>query len=384
MFLIFATTFDTALGGIARSVPRLAKALADCGESVILIGPRSQSMTFREAAFDNVDLRLADTPNELKRLLKDAIQSLPKNGSVVYHAGVWSPWNHRCAVYARRAGIPYIASPRSSLDPWALQHRGLKKKLAWWLYAKKDLNAAAGIHATADIEADNIRHAGVKAPVFVVPHGVDLLPAGFDTNRSNRELHRLLFLSRLHPKKGLEDLIQAFAALNPLDWELVIAGNDADGYSKKLQSLAATSRAHGRIHFHGPVSDNDKWALYASSDAFVLPSYSENFGLVVAEALACGVPVVTTTATPWHDLTANGCGWCIPTGTENLQNTLYQVCALDREQLQAMGHKGRLWIQEEFSWEKQAKRFLNSTTVETALPFDDGSQWNILRIPRDK
>lgn len=356
MFLIFATTFDTALGGIARSVPRLAKALAACGESVILIGPRSQSMTFDVASFGNMDVRLADSSNELKRLLKDSIQSLPKGDAVVYHAGVWSPWNHLCATTARRAGIPYIASPRSSLDPWALRHRGLKKQLAWWLYAKKDLNAAAGIHATAEIEAEHIRRAGVKAPVFVVPHGIDLPPDGFGANRSTNGLKRLLFLSRLHPKKGLEDLIEAFAKLSNTDWELVIAGNDEDGYCQKLRALAAAWQAHERIHFHGPVSDNDKWQLYASSDAFVLPSYSENFGLVVAEALACGVPVVTTTATPWHDLTANGCGWCIPTGTEDLQNTLREVCALDREQLQAMGHKGRLWMQEEFSWEKQAER----------------------------
>lgn len=280
-------------------------------------------------------------------------------GGTAYHAGVWSPWNHYFASIARKCKVPYVVSTRSMLDPWALNFQRWKKKIAWHAYAKRDLENAAWIHATSELEANNIRKSGLNASISVIPNGT-IFPEESDRQIPKETTQRLLFLSRLHPKKGLENLIHAFGAINPPNWELIIAGNDENGYRLQLERIAETAYPACSIRFVGPVLDSEKWTLYRSADLFVLPSFSENFGLVIAEALACGVPVLTTRATPWSTLDEMGCGWCISTDRIALESTLKNILNNNREILEAMGQKGVPWMREAFSWEAQAKCFVQA------------------------
>ena len=355
--LFFVTTIEESLGGIARSVPRLAQAVAEAGGSVVLLAPKAPHPTVTEGDLPDVDLRLAKTGGDLQSALEYSIEEVRAAGGVVYHAGVWSPWNHLCASLAYKAEVPYIASPRSMLDPWALNHRKWKKRLAWWLYAKRDMARAAAIHATAEIEAANIRKCGLTERIIVVPHGIDPPPTDLAPVEKG-PLKRLLFLSRLTPKKGIQDLIGAFAATAGDDWELVIAGNDEDGYRARMEAYVASLPQQPNLRFVGAVADADKWALYASADLFVLPSYSENFGLVVGEALVSGVPVITTEATPWSELPQRGCGWCIPVGEAALKATFESVLPMPRSELEAMGERGKQWAMQAFPWEARGREIL--------------------------
>lgn len=357
MFLFFATTLDNQRGGIARTVPRLAQALGAIGESVILVGPHSAQMTIDLDSMSGVDVRLGDNPGALKQLLRQSIQSLPSRNAIVYHAGIWSPWNHRCASYARAAGKPYISSTHNSLHPEALRRSRLKKKLAWWCYAAKNLNTSLAIHTTSEAEAETVRQREPHAPVFVVPHGVDIPFCELRSSRAGKTAKRLLYLARLHRGKGLEDLIHAFTAIDHPDWELVIAGNGDPKYCKQLQQRAASGPNPEHIKFIGTVSDQEKWQTYTNADAFVLPSYYENFGLVIAEALASKLPVITTTGTPWNELPTRKCGWYIPTGAASLQATLNEVFATDSQTLQTMGQNGHDWMRTNFTWQSRAKAF---------------------------
>jgi glycosyltransferase involved in cell wall biosynthesis len=121
--------------------------------------------------------------------------------------------------------------------------------------------------------------------------------------------------------------------------------------------VAAEQPNAGHIHFVGELDDQQKWQAYESADLFVLPSYSENFGLVIGEALAAGLPVVTTTATPWTELKEKNCGWCIPPGEKDLEQTLKTAFSTTPEQRKSMGQNGAKWVREEFQWSAVAERF---------------------------
>ncbi len=365
--LFIATTTDPDLGGIARSVPKLAdvckKGLFEEAELQFLV-PKSTAEASR------------------------AIDERAENISFIYHAGVWDPVNHSVAKAARRNGIPLVVSTRSMLDPWALNHRKWKKKLAWWLYARRDLMSATLIHATAEMEAEFIRDALGEGcpPIIVVPNGVELPEEDFYSRDKGDEqdrlddlglldkwdLKRILFLSRIHPKKGVLDLIKAFGDLNPDGWELVIAGNDDGGHQAVCEDFASHQVNADRIRFMGAVSDADKWDVYRNADLFVLPSYSENFGIVIGEALGMGVPVITTTATPWGEFRDKGLGtsdkgrkgnrglWVVDPGVDSIKVAMDEAINLDDGERSTMGQRGSEWIRSEFTWEAIGKQFVEA------------------------
>ena len=228
----------------------------------------------------------------------------------------------------------------------------LSKRLAWLAYQGRDLRAAAAIHVTSEAEADGVRRVGLRTPVAVIPNGIDVpeslpprAPGGF---------RRALFLSRLHPKKGLPLLVRAWAATRPEGWELVVAGPDEGGHRAEVEALAEGLGLGEGVRFLGPVDDARKWELYRTADLFVLPTHSENFGLVVAEALAAGVPVITTRGAPWSALLAERCGWWVDVGVEPLAGALADAVALDDERRQRMGDRGRRFVLQHLSWERVA------------------------------
>ena len=254
----------------------------------------------------------------------------------------------------RRYGGPYIVSPHGMLSPWALNHSRLCKQVAWWLGQHRVLCAAACFHATAPSEVEDIRRLGFRQPVAVVPLAVDLFDA--TCPRSADVPRRLLFLSRLHPKKGIDLLLRAWGHLQDhfVDWELVVAGPDEGDHLQFLTRVAEDLRLR-RVSFPGPVFDDAKSRLYRSSQLFVLPTLSENFGLVVAEAMAHGLPVITTTGAPWSGLTSRACGWWIEPTTDALTETLVDAMCRSDEDRRAMGERGRRWMEEEFAWPQVAR-----------------------------
>ncbi len=152
--------------------------------------------------------------------------------------------------------------------------------------------------------------------------------------------HLRLFLSRVHPQKGLPMLIKAWATVQPENWELVIAGPDEDGHRIELAAMIRQAGLEEDVRFVGPVSDADKWPLYRSADLLVLPTHSENFGLVIAEALAAEVSVITTKGGPWEHLETYGCGGWADVNVEALATSLGQAIALSDEQRYTIGSEG--------------------------------------------
>ena len=289
---------------------------------------------------------------------------------LVHIHGIWDPRLHNVAKMCRAAMVPYIIAPRGMLEPWSLKQKWLKKRIARFLYQDKDLKCAAALHATAESEAEQFRKLGFKNPVIISPNGVNL-PKNFSrVERVDRVERRVLFVSRMHPKKGVLELVEAWARLGVRCQELGVSGWKCElvytvsgeferEYEAKVKAKVKELGLEDRFIFTGALSDDEKWKAYARADLFVLPTYSENFGIVVAEALWAGVPVITTKGTPWSELEEYKCGKWIdlpaegsnPSAWEALDEALGSVIAMSDAERGEMGMRGKKLVEEKYTWD---------------------------------
>lgn len=267
-------------------------------------------------------------------------------------------WAAQCAV---AAGRPLVISPQGTLDPVRLAHSAWKKRLVGPL-DRWCLRHATVLHATSPAEKQWIaRYVGGTPPIEVIPNGIDL-PETRTTQRPAERTRTVLSLGRLHPLKGLDLLLDAWHTamrnLGPGDrWELVIAGPDEQGTRAGLERQA---RHLGltNVRFVGPLYGEDKARAIADADLFVLPSRSENFGIVVAEALAASVPVVTTKGTPWQEIDGSS-GWWVDVTAEAIAAALTAAMQLGDAERTAMGARGRALVEEKYQWASVGRAMVN-------------------------
>jgi glycosyltransferase involved in cell wall biosynthesis len=167
-------------------------------------------------------------------------------------------------------------------------------------------------------------------------------------------------------------LIEAWAQIRPQNWCLQIAGPDEAGHRAELERAVSIAGLKGTVSFIGPIEGEAKSGAYLNADLFILPSYSESFGIAVAEALAHGLPVLTTKGTPWLGLTVRGCGWCVDPTVEGIEQGLRQALTQDLAMLRAMGAKGRAWVAADFGWNSVANQFLAAYEQLRACTRSDG------------
>jgi glycosyltransferase involved in cell wall biosynthesis len=344
---------------------------------------------------------------------------------IVHNHGLWMWPNAYAREAAVAAGKPLIISPRGMLEAWSLGRSKLRKAVAWRLFEKRNLQSAAMFHATADSERDSIRNIfshgwkrmkkdlfraedlGAKSgssekttevEIVVAPNGVDLPDLALRPGREALEekfpelnfRRWVVFMSRLHPKKGIDVLLRAWARQNvergagsreqgaggkgkhtadglrhtekkeSLSPVLVIAGSDLIGYRREVEKMVRELGVQDSVVITGEVQGEMKDALLANADVFVLPSYSENFGIVVAEAMAWGRPVIATTGTPWKEVAEVGAGWWVAPEEDTLAKALAEALGHGREELDVMGAKGRALVSERYGWSVPANRLISS------------------------
>jgi glycosyltransferase involved in cell wall biosynthesis len=262
---------------------------------------------------------------------------------IVHINGIWSPQNWGFQKVAQELKIKVVLSPHGMLEPWIVKHNPMKKMIALLLFQKKAINRVNHIHTTAQIEKESIRNLGFKNPITIIPNGIDLSEIARVKNSYGNK--KMIFLSRIHPKKGIELLLEAWRSSNTKGWSLEIAGNGEANY---IQSLVLNAKDLDNVEFVGPKYGEDKWNFLRSADVMVLPTHSENFGIVIAEALAVGVPVITTTGTPWQDLENYNCGWWIELSVINLKSTLLKVFNTPIYSLEKMGISGQKLVKDKY------------------------------------
>jgi glycosyltransferase involved in cell wall biosynthesis len=273
---------------------------------------------------------------------------------VIHQHGLWQysaeAVRSSCAFF----GSACVVSPHGMLALQARRHHSMRKSFAWAVYQRKCLIAADALHATSAAELAAIRDVGLRQPVAVVPPGVGVPRAR--PLKDRKELLTAVCISRLHPLKGIIDLVYAWKRVSPSGWRLIIAGPDEGGHAGSIQATIHQCGLGEQVTLRGGVWAADRDRLLDSSDLFVLPSHSENYGLVVAEALARGVPVLTTTGTPWAVLEREGCGWWVPVGAPGLAGGLEDACRRDRVVLDDMGRRGWNLAQNTFNWSASAAK----------------------------
>lgn len=272
--------------------------------------------------------------------------------------GLWRPFHQFFTSELRRRKLKLVIQPHGMLSPWSMSQKPTKKSVAMWLYQKRNLEAAALLVATSENELNAIRNLGFKSPVAIIENGAEVFENnGTLTPSGNAESGPkiALFLSRLHPKKGLEDLIKAWAGAALDDWKLLIVGEGHRFYIEKLRRSVEALGVSETVQFLGPLYGESKTNVFLRAKLFVLPSYDENFGIAVLEALAHGVPVITTTETPWAPIVKNKCGWVVPVGVDSIRNALIEADGLSACSLDLYSRNARLYASG-FSWEKSVAK----------------------------
>lgn len=341
-------SLDKSAGGPSRSVPQTCIQLSKLGVNITLIARSSENPVEVETS-KNLKVKFLS----LRQLVVFGFSLSNKEVDLIHLQHVWDPYIHVMAWWARRKNISYIITPRGMLEPWIMNHNPLKKKLGMSLYQKNDLKKAIAIHATCELEKQNIKNLGFKNSITIIPNGVDL--SEVHEVKSKYGSKKIVFLSRIHPKKGIELLLNAWKQIDTKDWVLEIAGNGEVQYIERLKKSAKDLK---NVSFVGPQFGEAKWDFLRSADIMVLPTYSENFGIVVAEALAVGVPVITTKGTPWEDLNTKNCGWWIELSVPNLKMCLESAMKLSADELKEKGEHGKRLVKEEYDIKAVAQKTL--------------------------
>lgn len=386
-----------AAGGVGTVVPQMCRELARQGLCVTLatvagpgvdcpVVPGMELASFRSSRPHTLFFSW-----EMARRLDRLVQA----ADVVHIHSNWTFPVWWAGLAARRRRKPFVMTPHGCLLPERLRVSAARKRLAGALFDRLLLRRAALLHATSDLEAESFRDYGLRNRVVVIPNGVEYAPEP-DASRVPAGRRCVLALGRIHAIKGLINLVRAWAEVKAHmpaasgGWHVVIAGPDERGHRRELEAEARrlnltvadaapedAGASAADIVFTGPVQGAEKWRLYRAADLFVLPSLSENFGLVVPEALNCGVPVIATRATPWAELEgdsgrsedggrAGRCGWWIDVGVAPLSQALHAAMELSDEQRRDMGRQGRRLAATKYRWSAAAAQM--KAAYETMCP----------------
>jgi glycosyltransferase involved in cell wall biosynthesis len=286
---------------------------------------------------------------------------LSSQADLLHSHGLWQHPSWVSLDWKKQNKRPHVCSVRGMLEPWAWAHRAWKKRPVWWLWERRNLQSASLLHATSMQEAEAMRARGLRSPIAVIPNGV-VLPDRSELicpQRPEGSGKIALFLSRIHPVKGLPLLLEAWAKVRPEGWSLHIVGPDESGYRVDLERLGSKLGLGGMVRFSDALAGEAKAKAFRESSLFILPSHSENFGIAVAEALSYGLPVITTHGTPWSILESERCGWWVPTQVDGLAAALDDATSRCAVGLADMGERGREMVAARFAWDGIAQQFID-------------------------
>lgn len=353
-------SLEARYGGPSRSVRHLATATAELGHEVDLLTSAPQALALENRGRLRIRTWRRAWPGALCRVPDMAEYLNRERFDVVHHHGLWLRTLHYAQRAAARHRTPLVIAPRGMMSAWAWrQHRARK------IFASRCLHPGAfaavnGWHATSPEEAAEIRSLGFAQPVCIAPNGVEA-PAAAEMASAGAHWQALipasanrrvaLFYSRFHHKKRIIELIDLWAAVAPENWLLLLVGIPEQYSVSQLRSYIVRAGAVGKIEAWDGTHQPPPYAL---ASLFLLPSHNENFGLVVAEACAHGVPVLVTDTTPWSGIQREEAGWCVP--WEHYEATLRAALREEPEPLRARGGRAREWILREFSWRSAAEK----------------------------
>jgi glycosyltransferase involved in cell wall biosynthesis len=368
------SSIDPAHGGPQSACVRLAAAQSALGHNVHIVsygGIEVQNRAFTSAQdvpfLALIHWHLLDDPDRMEQLLcvegSRQLRQVLKGASFVHIHGVWEPILRNAAKTARLNRIPYCVQPHGMLDAWSMKQKQLKKRIALLLGYRKMLDQANFLVTLNNDESRLLEPLRLKAPTLTIPNGIfleeytDLPGTGFFRERLSLACKKrvILFLSRLHTKKGLDILADAFklvAGSHP-DVDLVVAGPDG-GARESFVAQIDRLRIADRVHLIGPIYGVDKLRALVDASCFCLPSRQEGFSVAIIEALACGLPAVISDACHFPEVETANAGVVVPLDTADVASALASV--LDNPAMAlTMGQNGQRLVRENYTWPRIAE-----------------------------
>ena len=278
-----------------------------------------------------------------------------KKFDIVHIFGIWSPFINAVIYLAKRLKKKIILSPIGYLEPWSLKQSEFKKKIAWFFYQKKFLELCNYIHVTSEQEFFTIKKINLRnIKIILLPHGKFYKDYTDDKILDAKKDKRMLVFSRIHPKKGILELVKAWNVLRPKDWELEITGPISNiNYKKEIENEIIKNNLSDKVYFGTPVYDEYSRQLkYKNSDVVILPSKNENFGFSICESMLCSNVVICSSETPWKVINNQQTGFCLPlNNTNNIIFALKKVFNLSKSDLQVMGKKAKEFASSKYDLE---------------------------------
>ena len=281
---------------------------------------------------------------------RNLVNYLNQTNYDLYHTnGLWMYCNHITCSVARKKCKPYIITPHGMLYPQALARSAWKKRLMMRLCFDKDIREANCIHATCMQEMKYYRDLGYQNPVAVIANPVPI-PDYINEIRPQRNKNRIGFLGRLHPRKNVRGLIEAWARLGKVtqNAELYIMGKGDESYEADLKRLVQTLGLTNVV-FAGFVNGREKFEELASLSALFVPSDFENFGMIITEALIMRTPVMASLGTPWEELNTHHCGWWVNNDLKTVTQIIEIALSLSEDEREVMGENGKKLVIEKYS-----------------------------------
>jgi glycosyltransferase involved in cell wall biosynthesis len=277
------------------------------------------------------------------------------NPDIVHLHGIWMYPSIAVAKWAHKAKRPYVVSPHGMLDPWAVRHSGMKKRLAGFFYQQANLQGARVLRALCTAESRAFRTFGLKGNIAVIPNGVDIPEAPERTGAGNKPALRMLYLGRLHGKKGIEPLIQAWELASARSgsfrrWELDIVGWGEGAYPDRIAKLINERGLSGSIRLLGPKFGRDKDLVYRSADAFILPTRSEGLPMAVLEAWSYSIPVLMTRESNLTDGFEAGAAIRIGTTASEIAVALESFAEMSDGDRRGIGSRGLQHARARYQW----------------------------------
>jgi glycosyltransferase involved in cell wall biosynthesis len=275
---------------------------------------------------------------------------------IVHAHGLWRSQTRVGAQMSGQANTRLVVSAHGMLDEWALRNKRWKK-VVYGFVERANLRRTACLHALTEAEVLDYRRFGIRNPVAIIPNGVEV-PESLDPEPflgghpecRNRQL--LLYLGRIHYKKGVDLLARTWARVAPQfpDARLVYAGPDSENTLSSLKALIDELGVAGRVTFTGMLEGPAKWSALAAAHTFVLPSYSEGFSVATLEALAAARPVIVTDACRFPEIAERQCGWVVRPASGALEAALVECLNASQTRLEIIGENGRELVRTRYEW----------------------------------
>ena len=365
-------SLDVTRGGPVSVLRGLARAQALAGHRVAVYTTRDHTDTPNNDGFpQTIGVTVSCFPVSNRAMLfSPALYRRLRTGvidfDIIHIHGLYRFPVTYAAWCARKAEVPYIMRPHGALDPflyrqsrygkWALPLKRMYERL----FDMPNLNCASAIHYTAKEEMERTAFLKLRAPAVVIPNGIDwgaytpLPKSGAFRRRIGLEAQTplVLFLGRINFKKGLDLLVPSFARVLEKfpDVRLAIVGPDNEGYGLKVRQWCREQGVADKVIFVDYLGPEEVKQAYVDADVFVLPSYTENFGMTVVEAMACGCPVVISDQVNiWREVQEEEAGLVVGLDPPKIANAICRVLS-DKEAAGEMGRRGRVAAQRRYSW----------------------------------